>query len=940
MDDTIPLDIRELQDFPLFNTSFQDGPNFRQNLNLWAQKTERLSTCLSGLAEGFSKFYSTGYSHYQAAISVVQNLREFVQLSENRRGNSVAGPIQEYIDALNNIWRYYEVFLNQAKQLNADTVRELANSYSSLKKQYDEVIEKRKSYVASAEKLCSCRHVSHLGNTNVIATLTEECCEAYRIYQMALSRYLIDLRTAHTQGTVSLMKHTMEHMLSAHSYYHSAAQVLGDVERHASDLFGKVKTWKTFYDGEIAIWQKLHGAIEQAFASRCITLFSQDGLRLENGCIPQRKLSGARFIESSGKLGSSMEGWSIVDTVESVNGTDCSNLDRSPRSQHHSPYLNRSPNHSPSGHTSSLHTKPSSSHVRRTYSIPVNDLKEQHHQHHHSVTQPQPPPTPPLQQEQHHHHHHSVTQPLPSSAPLPQQDQLVKRKLPTPKKPRKLIRSISNPDGLAVKFTSSTAGAEEEVSVNDVSMDSLSLSNGSGSPELDTMSNSDGSTLDLPNQHKAAAQVASADDIFNTAATLPTTRSFTSKKKPFAWLRSKHKARKEKEQGGSLTGEKGEDSSRKADDSMERTASPDVQGKGVKPKKLQKGNPKSLLQEKSRDSEEVTVVAKTEGAGPQGDSSGRLLFAPSVARQGSNKSNGKGSGSDGSPLLTPAHTVSNACGGGGCFVYSNDRPLLAPVSDTWIKHGYLMLRMKLPNNRYAWTYIYCVVDKALGQLMIQEQSLPEPRKLENIVLCATKICSADFIDRNFCFRVISPTSEHLFQALNDQEVQDWITAMQAATASYLKGRPDPTPSNALTEQPSIDQAQQDSELYPDAMKAILGVPGNHQCADCASTTDVEWASINLGIVLCIACSGVHRGLGVHVSKVRSLNLDKWDRSTVEYMLSQGNLKANSYYEARLGNGMFADIRKPHANASKTERIQYIQQKYVTLAFVDEKIINQ
>jgi len=46
---------------------------------------------------------------------------------------------------------------------------------------------------------------------------------------------------------------------------------------------------------------------------------------------------------------------------------------------------------------------------------------------------------------------------------------------------------------------------------------------------------------------------------------------------------------------------------------------------------------------------------------------------------------------------------------------------------------------------------------------------------------------------------------------------------------------------------------------------------NPVCCDCA-TTAPEWVSINLGVMLCITCSGVHRSLGTHVSKVRTILL--------------------------------------------------------------------
>ena len=49
---------------------------------------------------------------------------------------------------------------------------------------------------------------------------------------------------------------------------------------------------------------------------------------------------------------------------------------------------------------------------------------------------------------------------------------------------------------------------------------------------------------------------------------------------------------------------------------------------------------------------------------------------------------------------------------------------------------------------------------------------------------------------------------------------------------------------------------------------------NKYCVDCDSKGP-RWASWNLGMFLCIRCAGMHRNLGVHISKVKSVNLDTW-----------------------------------------------------------------
>eukprot|EP00193_Tetraselmis_chui_P019392 CAMPEP_0177792860 /NCGR_PEP_ID=MMETSP0491_2-20121128/24751_1 /TAXON_ID=63592 /ORGANISM="Tetraselmis chuii, Strain PLY429" /LENGTH=709 /DNA_ID=CAMNT_0019315305 /DNA_START=417 /DNA_END=2547 /DNA_ORIENTATION=- len=85
------------------------------------------------------------------------------------------------------------------------------------------------------------------------------------------------------------------------------------------------------------------------------------------------------------------------------------------------------------------------------------------------------------------------------------------------------------------------------------------------------------------------------------------------------------------------------------------------------------------------------------------------------------------------------------------------------------------------------------------------------------------------------------------------------------------------------------------------LKGILARPENRLCADCsgASSSRPTWASINTGVFICMQCAGIHRGLGVHISKVRSCTLDTWLPEQVAFLDATGNAIANSYWEANL-----------------------------------------
>lgn len=115
------------------------------------------------------------------------------------------------------------------------------------------------------------------------------------------------------------------------------------------------------------------------------------------------------------------------------------------------------------------------------------------------------------------------------------------------------------------------------------------------------------------------------------------------------------------------------------------------------------------------------------------------------------------------------------------------------------------------------------------------------------------------------------------------------------------------------------------------IEAMLKNEDNKYCVDC-DAKGPRWASWNLGVFLCIRCAGIHRNLGVHISRVKSVNLDAWTPNHVAYMQRMGNSRARAIYEANLP----ADFRRPQTDAALETfiRAKYEHKKYIATDYVD------
>lgn len=177
--------------------------------------------------------------------------------------------------------------------------------------------------------------------------------------------------------------------------------------------------------------------------------------------------------------------------------------------------------------------------------------------------------------------------------------------------------------------------------------------------------------------------------------------------------------------------------------------------------------------------------------------------------------------------------------------------------------------------------------------------------------------TAEEQEENFEFIIVSLTGQTWhFEATTYEERDAWVQAIESQILASLQSCESSKNKSRLTSQ---------SEAM--ALQSIRNIRGNSHCVDC-DTQNPNWASLNLGALMCIECSGIHRNLGTHLSRVRSLDLDDWPLELIKVMSSIGNELANSVWEESSQGRT-----KPSLDSTREEKERWIRAKYEQKLFL-------
>eukprot|EP00604_Paraphysomonas_vestita_P000331 CAMPEP_0174826416 /NCGR_PEP_ID=MMETSP1107-20130205/44001_1 /TAXON_ID=36770 /ORGANISM="Paraphysomonas vestita, Strain GFlagA" /LENGTH=409 /DNA_ID=CAMNT_0016059533 /DNA_START=809 /DNA_END=2041 /DNA_ORIENTATION=+ len=177
-------------------------------------------------------------------------------------------------------------------------------------------------------------------------------------------------------------------------------------------------------------------------------------------------------------------------------------------------------------------------------------------------------------------------------------------------------------------------------------------------------------------------------------------------------------------------------------------------------------------------------------------------------------------------------------------------------------------------------------------------------------------------DMRFTFDVISPGQRvYTLQGESEANTKEWIAVIRDQIEKQL-----------ALQGTQVDHTEEEGDTTLKITDIDHLYKINQYCADCGASFP-SWASLNLCIMICIECSGIHRSLGTHISKVRSISLDRWTNNNLELLTTIGNINANKIWEELILSSPQFENSKILPNATREIREKFIIAKYVDRKFV-------